>query len=102
MKVIWKKPGRPPETAEVENTLAALQEAVGGRIETVRLAEDACIVCNEEGWLQRLPYNCRVGGMPLAGDVLLVGVCGEEFCDIPGDPETIGRLVFGESGRLRQ
>lgn len=64
MKVIWKKPGRPPETAEVENTLAALQEAVGGRIETVRLAEDACIVCNEEGWLQRLPYNCRVGGMP--------------------------------------
>lgn len=102
MKVIWKKPGRPPETAEVENTLAALQEAVGGRIETVRLAEDACLVCNEEGWLRRLPYNCRIGGMPLAGDILLVGVCGEAFCDIPGDPETIGRLVFGESGRLRQ
>jgi len=102
MKVIWKKPEKPPETAEVENTLAALQEAVGGSIETVRLAEDTCLVCNEEGWLQQLPYNCRIGGMPLAGDVLLVGVCGEEFCDIPGDAEMIGRLVFGEGGRIRQ
>lgn len=55
MKAIRKEPGCEPEIIEVENTLKALQAEVGGYIETVTIASDA----------------------------LIVGVNGEEFCDVP-------------------
>ena len=35
MRVLIKEPGKPWETAEVENTLEALQGVVGGYIETI-------------------------------------------------------------------
>lgn len=57
MKAIIKEPGKKPRITEIENNLTALQEAVGGYIETVTLAKDCCIICNEEGRLQGLPYN---------------------------------------------
>ena len=46
MKAIRKKPGCAPEIIEVENTLEALQQEVGGYIETVSIA-DVVIICNE-------------------------------------------------------
>lgn len=84
MKAIFKAPGKAPEIIEVENTLEALQEKVGGYIETVTVASDACIVCNEEGRLLGLPYNAYVAGRSFVGPILIVGVDGEEFCDVPG------------------
>ena len=51
---------------------------------------------DEEGRLRRLPYNCSIGGLGLVGDILLVGVNGEEFDDIPGDAEDICRIVFAK------
>ena len=48
MKAIRKKPGCAPEVIEVENTLEALQNEVGGYIETVTVASDTAIICNEE------------------------------------------------------
>ncbi len=59
MKAIRKKPGCASEIIEVDNTLAALQTEVGGYIETVPIASDAVIICNEEGRILGLPYNCR-------------------------------------------
>lgn len=44
MKVIIKEPGQRPRVTEIENSLSALQEAVGGYIETVTFAEDCCII----------------------------------------------------------
>lgn len=44
MRVIRKAPGLPPELVEMENTLAALQQAVGGYIETVTFSPDAAII----------------------------------------------------------
>lgn len=37
MKAIIKEPGKKPRITEIENKLSALQEAVGGYIETVTL-----------------------------------------------------------------
>lgn len=88
MKVIWKDPGQQPKLVEIPNTLEALQEAVGGRIETVRLFEDACLVCDEEWRLKGKPHN-NILGVEFGGTVLLVGVSGEEFCDIPGGEFTL-------------
>ena len=83
MKAIRKKPGCEPEIIEVDNTLAALQAEVGGYIETVTIASDAVIICNEEGRILGLPDNGRVCGVDVVGTALIVGVNGEEFCDVP-------------------
>lgn len=91
MKAIKKEPGEQPRMVSIPNTLEALQEAVGGRIETVRLFEDACLVRNEEWRLKGKPYN-NILGVEFGGTVLLVGVSGEEFCDVPGGEFTLDLL----------
>lgn len=83
MKVIRKKPGCEPELVEVENTLKVLQTEVGGYIETVTIASDAVVICNEEGRILGLPDNGRVCGVDVVGTVLIVGTKGEECCDVP-------------------
>lgn len=83
MKAIRKKPGCAPEIIEVDNTLAALQTEVGGYIETVTIESDAVIICNEEGRILGLPDNCRVCGVDFVGTVLIVGIKGDAFCDVP-------------------
>lgn len=83
MKAISKKPGCEPEIIEVENTLEALQQEVGGHIETVTIASDAVVICNEEGRLCGLPYNCRFVGVDFVGTILVVGRDRDEFCDVP-------------------
>ena len=95
--VIVKEPGKAPETREIGNTLAALQEIVGGYIETVTLATDLVIICNEEGRLLGLPFNCRICGWDFVGTVILAGVQGDEFSDVP-DEETLRTLfpTWGE------
>lgn len=82
MKIIIKEPGQRPRATEIENSLSALQQAVGGYIETVTLAEDCCIICNEEGRLQGLPYNLTFCGVSFVGTILFVGVAGDEFADL--------------------
>lgn len=82
MKAIRKEPGAQPEIIEVENTLKALQTEVGGHIETVSIA-DVVIICNEEGRLCGLPYNCRFLGVDFVGTILVVGRNKDEFCDVP-------------------
>ena len=59
MKAIRKKPGCEPEIVEVENMLEALQQEVGGYIETVTVASDTAIICNEEGRIFDLPHCCH-------------------------------------------
>lgn len=95
--VIVKRPGEPSELEPLfENTLEAFQRAVGGYIETVTFASDAAVICNEEGRLQRLPYNCTLLGVDFFGTVLIVGVKGDEFASVRGS--SIPRLMrlFGK------
>lgn len=84
MKVIRKKPGCEPEIVEVENTLEALQREVEGYIEVITLPYGAAIICNEEGRILGLPYCCHFCGTDFVGTVLMVGVRGDEFCDVSG------------------
>ena len=83
MKAIRKKPGCAPEIIEVDNTLAALQTEVGGYVETVTIASDAVIICNEEGRILGLPHNGRFFGVDFVGTILVVGRSKDEFCAVP-------------------
>ncbi len=96
MKVIRKQPGKKPELIDIPNTLEALQNEVGGFIETYTLACGACVVCNEEGRLLGLPYCATVADVEFVGTILVVGVDGEDFCGM-SKPDIAARLLFRES-----
>ena len=72
MKVIKIVPGREPEMVDIDNTLKALQQAVGGYIETVTLPRTGLVVIvNEEGRLLDLPENGVLNIGPLMGQLLV-------------------------------
>ena len=82
---VTKKPG---EKAKIEplfpNELKAFQEFVGGYIETVTFATDACVICNEEGMINGLPYNCSFCGADFFGPIMVVGIKRDEFASVKG------------------
>lgn len=82
MRVIRKRPGEAWEPIEVENELKPLQQAVGGYLESFTFAEDACVLCNEEGRIKGLPYNTTICGVSFVGPILIVGTAGEDFSDL--------------------
>lgn len=94
IRVLIKEPGKDPELKNIENSLESLQEAVGGYIETVTLTTDLAIVCNEEGRLLGLPYCCKICSVDFVGTIVMVGVKGTEFSDLPGDVERHAKQLF--------
>ncbi|MEI3522786.1 MAG: DUF3846 domain-containing protein [Anaerotignum sp.] len=64
----------------VKNELEALQETVGGYIQTLKFADGVVLICNEEGKLLKLEPNTHF--YTINGDFLLIGRNGEEFGDL--------------------
>ena len=83
IKALYKEPGKAPMLITVENELHALQRVIGGNLESHKVTADCCMLCDEEGRLKGLPFNCHFANLEIVGPILLVGVDGEEFCDIP-------------------
>lgn len=71
MKVIIKDPGFPPYLAHIPNEPEALRQFVGGRFQTVTIACDLVVICNEDGRMKGLPLNCAVCGMDFSGTILI-------------------------------
>lgn len=59
INVLMVKVGKNPELIEIDDSLKTMQNLVGGYIEMVRPFEDenVILVCNEEGKINRLPFN---------------------------------------------
>lgn len=58
LKVLILEPGKIAKEVEIDDTLEAMQQTVGGRIEQLMPFEDeVAIVCNEEGKILGLPLN---------------------------------------------
>lgn len=69
----------------IPNTLEALQAAVGGYIETVKLTTELTIVCNEEGLILGLPFNEQLFNIPIHGDFLIVKTYRDNFTTLSMD-----------------
>lgn len=85
MKVIIKNVNESPKVEEIENTLEDLQKIVGGYIEIVPTdlyMEGIATICNEEGKIMGLEPNVRIGYDVVCGNMLFVGVDGEDFIDL--------------------
>lgn len=85
IKVLIKRPDEEVgHITYISNTLENLQRTVGGYIQVVPLiTEDAVIICNEEGKLLGLEPNFTYQRDMIVGTVILAGVDGDEFADIP-------------------
>jgi len=93
IKAIIKRADSKPYVTWISNTLENLQNLVDGYIETVTLAKDMVIICNEEGRLLGLPHNCNICGVDFVGDILFVGVAKDEFADVPIDLQYLKLLL---------
>lgn len=102
MRVLRKDPGKKAEWVEIENTLEALQEAVGGYIEADTIFEDLVIVCNEEGRINGLPYNCTLFGAQWFGTLLFCGVDGKKFADLDAKGPMLVYLLRGDMIRYEE
>ncbi len=85
IKAIIKYPGEiTGHYDQIENTLEALQDAVGGYIETIQCGGSSVLIVNEEGKLLGLEPNIQIGGFDIiAGTAILIGVDDEDFTDVP-------------------
>ena len=58
MTVLIVEPGKKPRKAEIDGSLAGMQQVVGGYIQAIYPFEDpVALICNEEGKLLELPFN---------------------------------------------
>lgn len=98
IKVIIKRPDEAiGHVTNISDTLENLQRTVGGYIETLTILRnpDLVIIMNEDGKLMNLPYNFKIPGDTIHGDVIVCGFDGEEFCDIPIDRKTWNSILLG-------
>lgn len=98
IKVIIKRPDEVVGREErIDNTLEAFQEAVGGYIETLTILRnpDVIIIMNEDGKLMNLPYNFKIPGDTVHGDVIICGRDGDEFADVPISRQTWNSILLG-------
>ena len=83
MKIVKKLPGMAAEVIDIEISLESLQKEVEGRIEAVTLAEGYAFICNEEGRFLGMEPNVIINGVDFVGPVLMVGIQGEHFSELP-------------------
>ena len=83
IKAIIKEPGKKPRCVNISASLENLQKTVGGLIETVTLYSDLVAICDEQGRIKGKQHCCNIGCVDFCGTVILVGVDGDEFADIP-------------------
>lgn len=93
MRVIYKKPGKPPETIHIDNTLDALRGAVGGHIEVINMG-CAAVIVNEESKLLGLPENFFLtppNGVKdmICGPAVFCSLDDEDFGDVPRSLEAL-------------
>ncbi|MBT9841472.1 DUF3846 domain-containing protein [Blautia sp. MCC283] len=86
MKALLIKPGKKPETVDIEPGLESLQKMVDGNIQVVYPFEELVgLVMNEEGKMNGLPLNRALRDEKgeiydiIAGDFLVVGLTEDDF-----------------------
>lgn len=87
IKVYVAEPGTDDlQECLIDNTLEAMQNIVGGYLETVTLDKDVVLICNEEGRLMNLQPSVCIHGITYVGTVILAGYDSDgEFRSLPAD-----------------
>lgn len=92
INIVYKLPGMMPVNMTIEDELEYYQTLVNGYIEVFDLYTfpDTVIICNEEGKLKGMKYNCTIENEHLVGPIIFVGFNDEgDFVDCPRSIEEI-------------
>ena len=102
MKILCIEPEKAPEIVEIDSGLTALQKAVGGYIEAVYPWEDpVAIICNDDGKFNGMAPNRALYNEDgeimdiIAGTILIVGLCDDDFCGLSDDLAAKYAALFG-------
>lgn len=96
IRVVIKRPDEKyGHVTNISNTLKNLQNTVNGYIETVTLADDCVIICNEEGAINGMPFNCKLCGVRFYGTLIFCGIEGDDFGDLPLTFKEYKEFFFG-------
>ena len=102
MTILLVSPGQQPKKTTIDDTLAAMQHAVGGSIQAVYpFEEPVALICHEEGKLLHLPLN-RALRSPDTGEIYDI-IAGDFFlCAAPPDSERFESLTDNQLERYAQ
>ncbi len=101
MQVLVVEPERRPEVREINDSLSAMQEIVGGLIQPIYLFDEpVALVCNDEGKLLDLPVN---RGLRNKDGQIYDIVCGTFFlCGAPPDSDHLTSLTPEQIQRYQE
>lgn len=101
MRILVIEPERRPEVREINDSLEAMQELVGGLIQPIYPFNDlVALVCNDEGKLMDLPGNR--GLRDERGQIYDI-VCGTFFlCGAPADTDHFTSLTSEQIERYQK
>lgn len=101
LRILRVEPGEAPEEKEIGSDLKSLQAEVDGYIELVYVDYDAILVCNEEGKLNGMEINRRLGDDIICGPFFIVGDDGEgEFTSLSDEQIAALKSEFAEPDRF--
>lgn len=89
IKVVLLEPLKMARVVEIDASINAMQEIVGGLIEAIYpFNDDVCLVCNDEGKINGMPLNRAIydkyGNVLdiIAGPAFICGCGGESFSSL--------------------
>ena len=99
MTILLVSPNQEPKKITIDDTLAAMQHAVGGSIQAVYpFEEPVALICHEEGKLLHLPLN-RALRSPDTGEIYDI-IAGDFFlCAAPPDSDRFESLSDSQLAR---
>ena len=95
IRILVKEPFADPVEKIVDNKLEVYQNIVDGYIETIRMASDLLIVCNECGKLFGYTPNFDYNGFKIVGTVFFVGYDNDSFVSLTDRQITSIRYLMG-------
>lgn len=102
LRVLRVEQGKAPEEKEIGSDLGSLQAEVGGLIECVYMDNDTILVCNEEGKLNGMEMNRRLGNDIICGPFFIVGDNGEgDFASLTDKQVSAFKERFAEPEQFR-
>ena len=83
IRILKIEPQKLPYEKEIKNDLQGIQGEVEGLFECIYLDDNCILVCNEEGKLNGMELNRRVGNDIIAGPFFIAGdSCDGEFISL--------------------
>lgn len=98
MRILKVEPGRVPYEKNIPNTLKSIQAEVGGGLfQPLYVGGGIILCCNEEGKLNGMEPNRRLGDDIVCGPFFLVGDSESgNFVSLTDDQLALGMKAFGE------